>query len=133
MTSRKEMRADRPARVVMAFYDAISRKEFRTAWSLLSPSVHASVVEIPGNAHKLHVALDAIDLINGKSVHSHYEGWWALTEAPDGQWLLDDGRFAKTQTDAPPPRMAERQSNIRRAVLERRNGSRCGSEDESPH
>lgn len=110
---------DPPTHVVAAFYDAISRKDFATAWSLLSPSfqsagnldkfkagyattqfVRASEGEVPGAPQKVRVALDANDLINGNTVHSHFEGWWVLTQSSDGRWLLDNGHFTKTQTDA---------------------------------
>ena len=107
-----------PTRIVAAFYDAISRKDFRTAWNLLSPSfqhdgsfdkfrdgyataqsVRVSVAEVPGAPQKVRTSLDAIDLINGNAVHSHFEGWWVLTQASDGHWLLDNGHFTKIQTD----------------------------------
>jgi hypothetical protein len=107
-----------PARVVTAFYDAISREDFTTAWNLLSPtfqhdgsfdkfkdgyattqSVSVSVGEVPGAPQKIRATLDATDLINGNSVHSHFEGWWILTKASGGRWLLDNGHFTKTQTD----------------------------------
>lgn len=105
-------------RIVAAFYRAISRKDFTTAWNLLSPtfkkdesfdkfrdgyattqSVSVSVAEVPGDPQKVRASLDATDLINGNTVHSHFEGWWVLTQASDGHWLLDNGHFTKTQTD----------------------------------
>jgi hypothetical protein len=113
---------DLPTHVVAAFYDAISRKDFTTAWNLLSPtfqsdgsfdkfrdgyattqSVRVSVAEVPGAPQKVRATLDATDLINGNTVHSHFEGWWVLAQASDGHWLLDNGHFTKTRTDAPSP------------------------------
>jgi hypothetical protein len=112
------MRTDPPTRIVATFYHAISRKDFRTAWNLLSPSfqqdgsfdkfrggyattqsVSVSVAEVPGAPQKVRASLDAADLINGSTVHSHFEGWWVLTQASDGRWLLDSARFTKTHTD----------------------------------
>jgi hypothetical protein len=116
--NRPAAKADPPTRIVSTFYDAISRKDFRSAWNLLSPSfqhegsfenfrrgyattqsVSVSVTEVPGAPQKVRTSLDATDLINGRTVHSHFEGWWVLTQAPDGRWLLDDGHLTKTQLE----------------------------------
>jgi hypothetical protein len=115
IASAKGSRSDPPTRTVAAFYDAISRKDFTAAWNRLSPSfqrdgsfekfrsgyattqsVSVSVAEVPGQPQKVRTSLDAIDLVNGNAVHSHFAGWWILTRASDGRWLLDDGRFTKT-------------------------------------
>lgn len=113
--------SEAPTRVVASFYGAISRKDFRTAWNLLSPAfqkddesfekfregyattqaVSVSVAEVPGAPQKVRTSLDATDLMNGNTVHSKFEGWWVLTRASNGRWLLDNGHFTKTATDTP--------------------------------
>jgi hypothetical protein len=108
-------------RAVSTFYDAISKHDYATAWFLLSPafrtgltfaqfkegyattqSVRANVSAVPGAPQKVRTAVDAIDLVNGVPVHSHLEGSWVLVwSATDHRWLLDQGYFTTTSTNAP--------------------------------
>ena len=119
---RASTQADPPTQVVSAFYDAIGKHDYATAWGLLSPgfqrgnsfarfkegyastqSVRATVSAVPGAPQKVNTALDATDLVNGATVHSHLDGMWILAwSATDHRWLLDQGIFKRTSTGAPP-------------------------------